>query len=346
MKIAVKERETGYQALQQNSGFPVQRMRRLRRNENLRRMVRETSLSIDDFVLPMFVVHGTGVRQEIGALPGNYHLSIDCLVDEAREVKKLGIPAVLLFGLPERKDEAASEAYASDGIVQRAVRALKKEVPGLLVITDVCMCEYTPHGHCGILNDGYLDNDRTLELIAMTTLSHAQAGSDIMAPAAMVDGQIAAMRRILDDNGLVDKILMGYSAKYASKLYDPFFKHGTKSAVAFGDKKTHQMDFGNSDEAMREIALDIEEGADIVMVKPAMFYLDIVYRAKEKYQMPLAVYNVSGEYTMIKAAAEMGKIDEKAVMMETMMAFKRAGADIIITYFAKELAKILQQKVC
>lgn len=339
MSIHVKEIIEVPRGTNRRAGFPVHRLRRLRRTESLRRMVREATLSVNDLVLPLFVVHGKGVRQEIGALPGNYHLSVDCLVDEAREIKKLNIPAVLLFGLPERKDEAASEAFSSDGIVQRAVRAIKKEVPELLVITDVCMCEYTPHGHCGILNNGYLDNDRTLELIAKTSLSHAEAGADIVAPAGMVDGQIGAMRSILDDHGFQETVIMAYAAKYASKLYDPFFKHGTKSVVAFGDKKTHQMDFGNSNEAMREIAMDIEEGADIVMVKPAMFYLDIVYRAKQEFQMPLAVYNVSGEYSMIKSAAAAGRVDEKAIMMETMIAFKRAGADIIITYFAKDISR-------
>lgn len=318
--------------------FPIQRLRRLRKNENLRKMVRENHLSVNDLILPMFVVGGSGVRQEIKALPGNFHLSVDCLVEEAKGVRDLGIPGVLLFGLPEKKDDVASEAYAPDGIIQKAVRALKAEVPELVVVTDVCMCEYTPHGHCGIISNGYVNNDLTLELIARTALSHVKAGADIVAPAGMMDGQIRAMRSILDEHGRHEAILMAYAAKYASKLYDPFFKHGTKSVVAFGDKKTHQMDFANSDEAMREIALDIEEGADIIMVKPAMFYLDIVHRAKERFEMPLAVYNVSGEYTMIKAAAELGRVDENAVMMETMMAFKRAGADIIITYFAKQVA--------
>ncbi len=321
-------------------GFPIQRLRRLRRTETLRNMVRETSLSVNDLVQPLFVVHGSGIKKEIEALPDNYHFSVDQLTEEVRELRDLGVPAVLLFGLPKNRNEEAAEAYAEDGIIQQAVRAIKKDVPDILIITDVCMCEYTHHGHCGILTDGYLDNDQTLELIARTTLSHAEAGSDIMAPAAMVDGQIGAMRKILDDNGFTEKILMGYSAKYASKLYDPFFKHGTKSVVAFGDKRTHQMDFGNSDEAMREIALDIEEGADIVMVKPGMFYLDIVYRAKQEFEMPLAVYNVSGEYTMIKSAAAAGRIDEESIMNEVLLSFKRAGADLIFTYFARKYAEI------
>jgi len=322
-------------------GFPTHRLRRLRRNEVIRGMVRETALSVEDFIYPMFVVHGEGVREEINALPGNYHLSVDRLTEEVRKVRDLGIPAVLLFGLPSRKDEIASEAYAHDGIVQKAVRAVKKEVPGIVVITDVCLCEYTHHGHCGILKNGYVENDATLELVAKTALSHVEAGADIVAPAGMMDGQISAVRGILDEHGYHEAIIMAYAAKYASKLYDPFFKHGTQSTVAFGDKRSHQMDYANSNEAMKEIALDIEEGADIVMVKPAMFYLDIVYRAKNEFRTPLAVYNVSGEYAMIKSAAELGRLDEKDVMMEVLTAFKRAGADLIISYFAKDVAGIL-----
>lgn len=322
--------------------FPIQRMRRLRKDANIRRMVRETSISVNDFIYPMFVVHGSGIKSEIKSLPGTYHLSIDHLVEEAKKVRDLGIPAILLFGLPEKKDEMASEAYARDGIIQKAVRALKKEVPGITVITDVCLCEYTQNGHCGVVRDGYVQNDATLELLAKTALSHAEAGSDIVAPAAMMDGQIGAMRKVLDDQKYFETIIMAYSSKYASILYDPFFKHGTKSSVSFGDKKTHQMDYGNTNEAMREIALDIDEGADIVMVKPALFYLDIVYRAKAEFKMPLAVYNVSGEYTMIKAASELGRLDEKTVMMEMLTAFKRAGADLIISYYAKDAAVMLK----
>jgi porphobilinogen synthase len=326
-------------------GFPIQRLRRLRKNDIIRNMVRETSVSTKDFIYPLFAVHGTGIRNEIKVLPGNYHLSVDMLVEEAKQVRDLGIPAILLFGLPEAKDEIASEAYASDGIVQRAVRAIKAEVPDLIVITDVCLCEYTLNGHCGIVENGYVQNDITLELLSKTALSHAEAGADIVAPAAMMDGQISAIRGILDTHNRSDVIIMGYSSKYASKLYDPFFKHGTKSSVAFGDKKTHQMDFANANEAMREIEFDIEEGADIIMVKPAMFYLDIVSRAKIEFKMPLAVYNVSGEYTMVKSAAELGRIDEKAVMMEILTAFKRAGADLIITYYAKEAARLLNKEM-
>jgi porphobilinogen synthase len=320
-------------------GYPIQRMRRLRRNETLRKMVRETGLSVSDFIYPMFVVHGTDIKDEIGVLPGNYHWSVDRLVEEIKEVQDLGIPAILLFGIPEKRDEMASEAYDPNGIVQIAVRAIKDDVPEMIVVTDVCMCEYTSHGHCGIMNNGHVHNDKTLELIAKTALSHAEAGADIVAPAGMMDGQIGVMRRTLDDHGFDETIIMAYAAKFASKLYDPFFKHGTQSTVAFGDKKSHQMDFGNTNEAMREIALDIEEGADIVMVKPAMFYLDIVYRAKEKFGMPMAVYNVSGEYTMIKSAGELGRINEQEIMIEALTSFKRAGADLILTYFAKEAAK-------
>lgn len=323
--------------------FPAQRLRRLRKSETMRALVRENRLSASDFVLPLFVVPGSNIKREIEPLPGNYHLSIDCLVEEAAAVYSLGVPAVLLFGVPATKDDIGSGGYAADGLVQEAIRALKAAVPKLLVITDVCACEYVTTGHCGIIKDRYLDNDLSLELICKIALSHAQAGSDMVAPAAMLDGEIEAMRRTLDANGFSNLPIMGYSAKYASKLYDPFFKQGTHSVVAFGDKRTHQMDFFNSDEAMREIALDIEEGADIIMVKPALFYLDIVYRAKHEFNMPLAVYDVSGEYAMIDAAARMGRLDRDAVMFEALAAMKRAGADIIITYFAKRAAELLQQ---
>ena len=324
-------------------GFPAQRLRRLRTNESLRGLVRENYLSASNFILPLFVVPGSKVRREIQSLPGNYHLSIDCLVEEAVEARALGISAVLLFGVPKTKDELGSGSYAKNGIVQEAVRAVKQAVPGILVITDVCPCEYTLNGHCGIIRDGYLDNDLSLELVAKIALSHAEAGSDMVAPAAMLDGQIRAIRETLDSHGFKNLPIMAYSAKFASKLYDPFFKEGTQSTVSFGDKRTHQMDFFNSDEAMREIALDIEEGADIVMVKPALFYLDIVYRAKQDFRMPLAVYDVSGEYAMIDAAARMGRLDRDAIMLEALACMKRAGADIIITYFAKRAAELLQR---
>jgi porphobilinogen synthase len=323
-------------------GFPAQRLRRLRTNEGIRALVRENHLSASNFVLPLFAVPGSKVKREIESLAGNYQLSIDCLVEEALEAYALGIPAVLLFGVPKTKDEQASGSYAQDGIVQEAVRAVKQAVPGLVVITDVCACEYTLNGHCGIIKDGYLENDLSLDLIARIALSHAQAGADMVAPAAMLDGQIQAIRKTLDSNGFQNLPIMAYSVKYASKLYDPFFKEGTQSAVSFGDKRTHQMDFFNSDEAMREIVLDIEEGADIVMVKPALFYLDVVYRAKQEFQMPLAVYNVSGEYAMIDAAARLGRLDRDAIMLEALTCMKRAGADIIITYFAKRAAELLQ----
>jgi len=305
-------------------------------------MVAEASVSTSDLIQPFFVVHGRGVRRELEALPGVYHHSVDRLVEEVAEVRDLGIPAVLLFGLPELKDEVGTEAYAEDGIVQQAVSALKDEVPEIVVVTDVCLCEYTTHGHCGLVVDGYVENDATLELIARTALSHAEAGADIVAPAAMMDGQIHAIRSILDEHDSTSTAVMAYAAKYASKLYDPFFRHGTESSVAFGDKKTHQMDFANSDEAMQEISLDVDEGADILMVKPALFYLDIVRRAKDEFALPLAVYNVSGEYAMLKAAAARGVIDEDEVMMETMTAFKRAGADLIITYSAMQVARLLR----
>jgi porphobilinogen synthase len=304
-------------------------------------MVRETTLAVDDLILPLFVVPGQGVKQEISALPGNYHLSVDCLVEEAKQVRDLGIPAVLLFGIPKHKDERASQAYSPTGIVQNAVRALKSQVPEILVVTDVCLCEYTTTSHCGIIENGYLVNDPSLELLVKTTVSHAEAGSDIVAPAAMLDGQIQAMRQALDARGFHNLPIMGYSAKYASKLYDPFFREGTQSTPLSGNKKTHQMDFANSDEAMREIALDVEEGADIIMVKPGLFYLDIVYRAKQEFQMPLAVYNVSGEYALIDAAAQLGRLDKDAIMIEALTCLKRAGADMIITYFSKRAAKML-----
>jgi porphobilinogen synthase len=326
------------------TGFPARRLRRLRQNENFRRLVREHSLAIDDLILPLFVVPGHGIKHEINAIPGNYHLSIDKLIEEVKEVRDLGIPGILLFGVPgpKEKDLHAAGAYAPSGIVQEAVRALKQNVPEVLVVTDVCLCEYTPHGHCGILENGYLVNDMSKEVLAKTALSHVQAGSDMVAPAAMLDGQVRALREALDNNGFVNTPIMAYAAKFASKLYDPFFKEGTQSTLSYGDKKTHQMDYSNSNEAMREIALDIEEGADIVMVKPALFYLDIVYRAKTEFQMHLATYNVSGEYAMIDAAARLGRLDKKSIMMEALTSMKRAGADIIITYFAKEVAKELQ----
>jgi len=305
-------------------------------------MVQESRLSVYDLIYPVFVVHGTGIKKEIEPLPGNYHLSVDRLEEEAREIHDLGIPAVILFGLPEKRDEMASEAYDPKGIVQQAITRLKKNVPGLIVIADVCLCEYTLHGHCGIIKDGYLQNDQTVGLLQRVTLAQAEAGVDIVAPAAMMDGQVAAMRSALDKNGFSGVSIMGYSAKMASKLYDPFFKSATESVVAFGDKKSHQMNYANANEALREIAIDIEEGADIVMVKPGMFYTDVIYRAKQRFGMPLAVYSVSGEYAMIKSAAQMGRIDEQEITMELLTSFKRAGADLILTYAARDIAPFIK----
>ncbi|HXH47947.1 MAG TPA: porphobilinogen synthase [Terriglobia bacterium] len=321
-------------------------MRRLRQNGAFRRLVRETTLGVDDLLQPFFVVPGHGIKEEISSIPGNYHLSIDCLVEEVKKAQALGLSAILLFGVPDEseKNYEASGAYSSHGIVQEAVRALKSNVPDILVTTDVCLCEYTPHSHCGVMRDGYLVNDENLELLAKTTISHAEAGADMVAPAAMLDGQIGVMRQALDSNDFQNVAIMAYSAKFASKLYEPFFKEGTQSALASGNKKTHQMPFYNSDEAMREIALDIEEGADIVMVKPALFYLDIVYRAKKEFQMPMAVYNVSGEYAMIDAAARMGRLDKDKIMFEALACMKRAGADVIITYAAMKVAESLRGK--
>lgn len=324
-------------------GFPAQRLRRLRKNGNLRRMVRETSLSVDNFIQPLFVVEGKGIRQEIPSIAGNYHLSVDMLVEEARELAGLGIPAILLFGIPDTKDDSGAGAYEPYGIVQRAVRAVKSAVPEMVVITDVCLCEHTTHGHCGIISNGYLVNDQTIDIIAGIALSHVEAGADIVAPAAMMDGQIRAIRTALEEQGYHEAVIMAYAAKYASGLYEPFFRHGTQSPAAFGDKKSHQMDFANSNEAMREIALDIEEGADIIMIKPALFYLDIVYRARQRFDTPVAVYNVSGEYAMMHAAAEAERLDFGAVMEEALVSCRRAGADLLISYFAKEAAKILNK---
>ncbi len=324
--------------------YPAQRLRRLRQNTGFRRLVRETSISTDDLILPLFVVPGHGIKKEMSSLPENYHLSIDCLVEEAKEINDLGVSAILLFGVPENdvKDDQATGAYCPNGIVQRAVRAVKDAVPDLMVITDVCLCEYTPHSHCGILKDGYLMNDLSLELLAKTAVSHAEAGSDMVAPAAMLDGQIGTLRRALDAGGFENLPIMAYSAKYASKLYDPFFREGTQSALAHGDKRTHQMPISNSNEAMREIALDIEEGADIIIVKPGLFCLDIIYRAKQQFQMPIAAYNVSGEYAMIDAAARLGRLDKNAILFEALASLKRAGSDILITYAAKQAARCLR----
>jgi porphobilinogen synthase len=320
--------------------FPKYRLRRLRRTENLRRLVRETRLAVDDLIYPLFVVPGRSVRTPVPSMPGVYQLSVDELVKEAVETKALGIPAILLFGIPETKDEAGSGAYAPDGIVQRAVREVKEKAGDLVVITDVCLCEYTSHGHCGLLKGGEVENDATLELLARTALSHAQAGADVAAPSDMMDGRVAAIRGTLDENGFSHLPIMAYAAKYASGFYGPF-RDAAQSAPQFGDRRSHQMDPANSDEAMREIRLDIEEGADIVMVKPALAYLDVIVRARMEFDVPLAAYSVSGEYAMIKAAAARGWLDEERIMMEALVAIKRAGADMIITYSAKDAARVL-----
>lgn len=318
----------------------MKRPRRLRLNQNIRDMVRETSLDVKDLIYPYFVVEGENVKEEIEAMPKVFHFSIDKLVKDVKETYELGIPAILLFGIPSSKDEVGSQAYASSGIVQRAVRAIKEAIPSMIVITDVCLCEYTSHGHCGVVENGYVDNDKTLELIAKTALSHVEAGADMVAPSDMMDGRVGCIRQILDSEGYVTVPIMAYSAKYASGFYGPF-REAAQSAPQFGDRRSYQMDPANSDEALREIALDIEEGADIVMVKPALSYLDIIRRAKDSFKVPLATYNVSGEYSMIKAAALKGWLDEKVVALESLTSMKRAGADMIITYFAKDAAKWL-----
>lgn len=321
--------------------FPTIRMRRLRQSEALRSMVRETRLDIKDLIYPLFVIHGQDKRLPINSMPGICQFSVDRLAEEVREVDSLGIPAVLLFGLPEHKDPSGSSAWDDNGVVQNAVRMIKDQAPGLQVITDVCMCEYTSHGHCGQLEeDGYVNNDATLELLSREALSHARAGCDIVAPSDMMDGRVAAIRKSLDDNGFINMPIMSYSAKYASAFYGPF-REAADSAPQFGDRKAYQMDPANVREALREVWLDIEEGADIVMVKPALAYLDVIKAVKEQFGLPTAAYNVSGEYSMIKAAAACGWLDEERVMLESMTSIKRAGADMIITYFAKELAVLL-----
>lgn len=317
------------------------RPRRLRVSETMRRMVRETELSVNDLIYPVFVMPGEGLREEIPSMPGCFRMSVDELCREASEVRDLGIPGILLFGLPESKDELGSGAYDPDGIVQRAVRAVKSSVGDLLVITDVCMCEYTSHGHCGIVSGDRVQNDRTLLLLAKTALSHAQAGADIVAPSDMMDARVSAIRDSLDEGGFEDTAIMAYSAKYASAFYGPF-REAAECAPQFGDRKAYQMDPANSDEAIREITLDVEEGADIIMVKPALPYLDIIRRAREEFDLPIAAYNVSGEFAMIQAAAQLGWLDGERAMMEALTSIKRAGADIILTYFAQDAARAIQ----
>ncbi|MDA8124477.1 MAG: porphobilinogen synthase [Deltaproteobacteria bacterium] len=322
--------------------FPEYRPRRLRKNENFRRLVRETQLSVDHLIYPLFVVPGKKVKKPIHSMPGNFQLSVDHLVREAERVKALGIPGILLFGIPDKKDAVASGAMAKDGIVQAAIREIKAKVPDLLVIADVCLCEYTDHGHCGMLEGEEVDNDTTLELLAETAVSQAKAGADMVAPSAMMDGQIGALREGLDEAGFATVPIMAYSAKYASCFYGPF-REAAESAPAFGDRRAYQMDPANSDEAIREISLDVAEGADIIMVKPAGAYLDVIRRAKEEFDLPLAAYQVSGEFAMIKAAAQMGWLDGERAMVESLTAIRRAGADMIITYFAPDVAPLLRK---
>jgi porphobilinogen synthase len=317
------------------------RPRRLREKALLRKMVRETALAVDDLVYPVFAVHGRGVREPISAMPGQFRMSVDELMREAKDVAALGIPALLVFGLPEDKDPRGSEAYAEDGIVQQAVRAVKDTVPDLLVVTDVCLCQYTSHGHCGLVEGGTVQNDATLELLARTAVSHAEAGADVVAPSDMMDGRVAAIREALDDARCTDTPIMAYSAKYASSFYGPF-REAADSTPQFGDRRQYQMDPANAVEALREIALDVDEGADIVMVKPALPYLDVISRAKAEFGLPLAAYSVSGEYAMIKAAGRLGWLDEERAMMEALTSIRRAGADIVITYYAKDAVRLLE----
>ncbi|HEU4685722.1 MAG TPA: porphobilinogen synthase [Nitrospira sp.] len=320
--------------------FPIQRLRRLRQHEGFRRMIRETTLSPADFVYPLFVMEGRDRREEIGSMPGQFRLSIDLLVKEAGEVAGLGIPAVILFGIPDRKDERGSSGFDPNGVVQRAIRAVKDRVPGLIVITDVCIDEYTSHGHCGIVKEGRILNDETLECLRAMARTHAQAGADMVAPSDMMDGRVAAIRAEFDQGGFADVPIMAYAAKFASCLYAPF-RDAAASAPQFGDRQSYQMDPANAREALREILLDVEEGADIVMVKPALPYLDIVAAAKAHTTLPIAAYQVSGEYSMIKAASRAGWLDESRAMMESLLSIKRAGADLILTYFAKDAARLL-----
>jgi porphobilinogen synthase len=322
--------------------FPEYRPRRLRKTEILREMVRETELSVRDFIFPMFVVPGSGVRKEIGAMPGIYQLSKDELVKEAMAAWDLGVPSVILFGIPEHKDAVGSEAYRADGVVQQAIEALKKACPEMVVVTDVCLCEYTDHGHCGIIRDGDVLNDPTIEVLAREALSHARAGADIVAPSDMMDGRVGAIREMLDDHDFENVPIMAYSAKYASAFFGPF-REAAESTPQFGDRRSYQMDPANVVEALREVRLDIDEGADIIMVKPALPYLDIISLVRNEFDLPVAAYSVSGEYSMVKAAAAKGWIDGEKVMMESLVSIKRAGAKMILTYFAKEAAALLKK---
>jgi porphobilinogen synthase len=320
--------------------FPIHRPRRLRKTATLRRMVRETALAPSHLIYPLFVVEGEGVRKEISSMPGCYQESVDLAVRNARETWDLGVPAIILFGIPDHKDAVGSGAYDDKGIVQRAIRAIKAEVPDLCVITDVCLCEYTDHGHCGVVEGGEVLNDPTLELLAREAVSHARAGADMVAPSDMMDGRIDALRTALDEEGFSDIPIMSYAAKYASAFYGPF-REAAESTPQFGDRRSYQMDPPNRREALKEVALDIEEGADIVMVKPALSYLDVISDVRESFDVPVAAYNVSGEYSLVKAAGRMGWIDEDRVMLEILTSIKRAGADLILTYHAKDAARLL-----
>ena len=324
------------------ASFPEYRPRRLRRTEAFRGLVRETRVAAQDLVLPLFVVPGSGVRRPVTSMPGVFNTSVDETVRDAREAWELGIPAVLLFGIPPHKDEVASGAFGEEGIVQQAVRALKQALPDLLVITDVCLCEYTSHGHCGVVRDGSVANDETLELLAKQALHHAQAGADIVAPSDMMDGRVGTIRALLDMEGFEDTAILAYSAKYASAFYGPF-REAADSAPQFGDRRAYQMDHANAEEAIREVALDIEEGADMVMVKPALAYLDIIRRVKDEFGYPLAAYHVSGEYAMILAAGQLGWLDAERAMAESITSIKRAGADVVITYWAREMVRYVER---
>ena len=337
-----EEIETTSTETRPGTRFPNTRMRRLRRTENLRALARETELNARDFVYPLFIVHGMNVREEISSMPGVYHMSPDVLAREIEEIGKLEIPSVLLFGLPARKDELASEDYDEHGIVQEAIRVCKRVNPAIIVMTDVCMCQYTSHGHCGIVRNGAIDNDETLKYLGMTAVSHAAAGADIVAPSAMMDGQVGAIRAALDAQGFSDTAILAYAAKFASSFYGPF-REAADSPPQFGDRRQYQMDPANAQEALREVALDVDEGADMVMVKPALAYLDIIRCVRERFDLPLAAYNVSGEYAMLKAAARNGWLEEKKVALEVLTAIKRAGADMILTYFAKDAVGWLKE---
>jgi len=322
--------------------FPDYRPRRMRQNEAFRRMIRETVLTVDDLILPLFVMEGKGIKNSIPSMPGHFQLSIDNLVQTASAAEKLGIPAVMLFGIPDKKDSLGTMAYAKDGIVQKAVKALKNKLADMIVITDVCLCQYTDHGHCGVVEGNTIDNDASLDLLAKAALSHAKAGADMVAPSDMMDGRVGVIRETLDENDFSHIPIMSYSAKYCSSYYGPF-REAAHSAPRFGDRRTYQMDPSNALEAIREVSMDVEEGADVIMVKPALSYLDIICRIRDEIDLPIAAYNVSGEYAMVKAAEKMGWIDGNKVMMETLVSIKRAGADMILTYFAMEAAELLRQ---